>query len=141
MRPCTGSHSILWRPRVGVTLYDGSPSGYHDWAFRTRARILQHQAKVRREAAKEAKISSPAPSKAPSHKTGSLPASPSSAHGWAHRRGDRWHRRRSVGKKAIEPVTPDMDMADAVQKVLEGLRGDSSSRETSVSRDFAGTTA
>ena len=70
----------LDQTKSGSYIYDGSPSGYHDWAFRTRARIMQHQAKLRREAAKEAKASEKAQSRAPSLKMNSLPASPSSAH-------------------------------------------------------------
>ena len=134
MRPCTESQHPL-ETKSGSYIYDGSPSGYHDWAFRTRA--LQHQAKVRREAAKEAKTS-PVPSRTPSLKTGeSLPASPSSAKPPGKTRAqvepidteedldDGLSARVAIeSKEAIVPTLSDLDMADAVQKVLEGLRGE-----------------
>ena len=87
---------------------------------------------ARRRHAEKRRRSSPAPSRAPSHKTGSLPASPSSAHPPGKSKpqvepidveADEIDDGVSACE-AIEPVAPEMDMADAVQKVLEGLRGE-----------------
>ena len=66
-RHCCWSGILPHHPletKSGSYIHDGSPPGYHDWAFRTRARILQRQAKARRDAAKDATTPSPAPSRA-----------------------------------------------------------------------------
>ena len=39
--------------KSGSYIYEGSASGFHDWEFRTKVRVLQHRERQRREVLKD----------------------------------------------------------------------------------------
>ncbi|CAE7256176.1 AGM1 [Symbiodinium natans] len=150
----------------GSYIYSGSAASFHDWEFRTRARVSQHRERQRREVLKDLRSShqlsrSASPRKwvgggirSPDRHTGDessgMAASPSSAPGRRRGRqagaesmssGDGGEEEQQPqdyeveddGQASVEtePVPTlasvrdsDLDMSDAVQKTLEGLRGD-----------------
>eukprot|EP00439_Symbiodinium_sp_Y106_P023264 s5069_g2.t2 len=152
--------------KSGSYIYSGSAASFHDWEFRTRARVFQHREKQRSEVLKDLRAShqlshSASPRKwvggglrssdrHTSDESSGAAASPSSASG---RRRVRQTEAQSTSSRdgdedeqqsqdpnaedddeasvATEPVPTlasvrdsDLDMTDAVQKTLEGLRGD-----------------
>ena len=152
--------------KSGSYIYSGSAASFHDWEFRTRARVSQHRERQRREVLKDLRSShqlsrSASPRKwvgggirSPDRHTGDessgMAASPSSAPGRRRGRqagaesmssGDGGEEEQQPqdyeveddGQASVEtePVPTlasvrdsDLDMSDAVQKTLEGLRGD-----------------
>ena len=152
--------------KSGSYIYSGSAASFHDWEFRTRARVSQHRERQRREVLKDPRSShqlsrSASPRKwvgggirSPDRHTGDessgMAASPSSAPGRRRGRqagaesmssGDGGEEEQQPqdyeveddGQASVEtePVPAlasvrdsDLDMSDAVQKTLEGLRGD-----------------
>ena len=98
-QPNAWAHSsVPAETKSGSYIYEGSASGFHDWEFRTKVRVLQHRERQRHEVLKDLRAAASAKSHSASprkwkgrsskgsrvHPTegessSSIPASPSSA--------------------------------------------------------------
>ena len=65
-QPDAWGHSSPAETKSGSYIYNGLASSFHDWEFRTRARVLQHRERQRRELLKDLRASSVAKSKSAS---------------------------------------------------------------------------